>query len=99
MANIRLKFRDKYFEHDGKKAVLDKGLTIGGYKSAWLIHLVAPAYVLEKTKHLFLETAFYGIYHDDSLVIFIGILSMAGEISLWRKTFQQQVNIHHHWIL
>jgi hypothetical protein len=76
--------RDKYFEYDGEKYFLDKGLTIGGYESAWLADLVA-AYVLEKTKHLFLGTVFYGIYRDDGLVIFLGILLKA-EIALWPIT-------------
>jgi hypothetical protein len=73
MANTLLQFRGQYFEYDGDKNVLDKGLKIGGYKSAWLTKLVI-AYVLEKTKNHFKGTTYYGIYCDDGLVIFLGIL-------------------------
>jgi hypothetical protein len=45
MANCLLQFGDKWFEYDGEKDVLDKGLTIGGYKLAWLADLVA-AYIM-----------------------------------------------------
>jgi hypothetical protein len=86
MANCLLQFGDKYFEYDSEKDILNKGLTIGGDESAWLADLVA-AYVLEKNKHLFLGMVFYGIYRDDGLVIFLGILSKA-EIALWRDNFQ-----------
>ena len=36
----------KYYEYDGDQEINNKGLTIGGYESAWLADLVA-AYVLE----------------------------------------------------
>jgi hypothetical protein len=43
MANVLFQFGDKYFEYAGNKAVLDKGLTIGDYESAWLADLVATS--------------------------------------------------------
>jgi hypothetical protein len=46
IANTLLTFGEKYFEYDGEKDMYDKGLTIGGYESAWLANLVA-AYVLD----------------------------------------------------
>jgi hypothetical protein len=52
MGNTLITFKDKYFEYDGDQDVNDKGLTIGGCKSAWLADLVV-ACVLENTSHLF----------------------------------------------
>jgi hypothetical protein len=69
MANTLLQFSQKYFEYDGDKAVLVKGLTIRGYESAWLANLVAAS-VMEKTAKLFHGTAHYKMYCDDCLVIF-----------------------------
>jgi hypothetical protein len=68
MGNTLLTFVDKYYEYDGESDIRDKGLTIGGYKSAWLAHLVA-AFVLENTTKLFEEAIYDGIYRDDGLVI------------------------------
>jgi hypothetical protein len=45
MGNTLLTFVDKYYEYDGERDIMDKGLTIGGYESAWLADLVA-AFVL-----------------------------------------------------
>ena len=54
MKNTLLTFIDKYYEYgrdmDGGK----RGLTIGGYESAWLAGLVA-AYILKQTEELFTD--------------------------------------------
>jgi hypothetical protein len=39
MGNTLLTFVDKYCNYNGKRNIRDKGLTIGGYKSAWLANL------------------------------------------------------------
>jgi hypothetical protein len=39
MGNTLLTFVDKYYEYGGNLDVEDRGLTIGGYKSAWLANL------------------------------------------------------------
>jgi hypothetical protein len=39
MGNTLLTFVDKYYEYGGDLDVEDRGLTIGGYKSAWLADL------------------------------------------------------------
>jgi hypothetical protein len=44
MGNTLLTFIDKYYEYDGECEIKDKGLAIGGYKSAWL------AFVLRTTE-------------------------------------------------
>jgi hypothetical protein len=58
-------FGDKCFD------VYAKGFTIGGYKSAWLVDLIG-VFILDHTEHVFRESAFSGIYRDDSLVAFNG---------------------------
>jgi hypothetical protein len=40
MGNTLLTFVDKYYKYDGEPDIRDKGLTIGGYKSAWLSDLI-----------------------------------------------------------
>jgi hypothetical protein len=54
-------FEDKYFEYDGDRYVNDKGLTIGGYESAWLTDLAVAAFVLENTAQFFNEAVYDGI--------------------------------------
>jgi hypothetical protein len=41
-------FVDQYYEYDGEEDAENKGLTTGGYESAWFADL-AGAYVLENT--------------------------------------------------
>ena len=71
MGNTLLTFVDKYYEYDGEREIQDKGLTIGGYESAWLADLVA-AFVLENSEDLFEGAVYDGIYRDDGLVILDG---------------------------
>ena len=44
MGDTLLTFVDKYYEYGGEVNVEEKGLTIGGYESMWLVDLVA-AYI------------------------------------------------------
>ena len=69
MGNTLLTFVDKYYEYGGEVNVEEKGLTIGGYESAWLADLVA-AYLLENVTNIFDLTMFKGIYRDDGFVVF-----------------------------
>lgn len=55
MSNTLVSFRDKFFEYGGDEKEDERGLSIGGYESAWLTDLVA-SYILEETKHMFIET-------------------------------------------
>ena len=52
MGNTLIAFKDKYFEYDASNNVNKRGLTIGGYESAWRADLVA-SFILDKTKYLF----------------------------------------------
>jgi hypothetical protein len=61
-----LTFANNYYGYDGECEIKDKGLTIGGYKSAWLADLVA-AFVFKKTANLFSGTVYDGIYRDNGL--------------------------------
>ena len=72
------------------EAECDKGLAIGGYKSALLANLVA-SYLLEETEEYFEKTKFHGIYRDDGIVAFNGKLTFA-EIQVWLKRFQEKIN-------
>ena len=90
MGNTLLTFIDKYYEYGGEEDVEERGLTIGGYESAWLADLVT-SYILENMKEHFRETHFKGIYRDDRIVIFEGNLK-ASKVGNWLKMFQAEVD-------
>ena len=46
MGNTLLNFAGKYYEYGGSNETNERGLTIGGYDSAWLADLVA-SYLLD----------------------------------------------------
>jgi hypothetical protein len=83
-------FQGRYYEYDGDGDEDDRGLTIDGYESAWLADLVG-AYILDNTRHLFRDTLFDGFYRDDGFAVFKGLKSY-GQLSQWRKAFQDEVN-------
>ena len=64
MKNTLITFVDKYFEYGGDIDGEKRGLTIGGYESAWLADLVA-SYILKQSEKFFSEFIYYGIYRDD----------------------------------
>jgi hypothetical protein len=63
---IKFGMSSTQYEYDGDKDPEEKGLTIGGYESAWLADLVG-AYILANTQQHFRETIYYGLYRDDGL--------------------------------
>ena len=71
MGSTLITFMDKYYEYDGDKVINDKGLTIGGYESAWLADL-AGAFLLENTQEAFEQTNYHGLYRDDGFAVFKG---------------------------
>ena len=77
MGHTLLKFRGDYFEYGEAENIDEKGLTIGGYESAWLADLVA-SYVLEKFSCHFRDARFFGIYRDDGFVV----LSYEGSLTM-----------------
>lgn len=90
MNNTLISFQDKYYEYDGGRNLNNKGLTIGGYESAWLADLVA-AFILDNTEDCFKESRFCGIYRDDGLVVLKGNQG-ENEIIEWLNFFQRRVN-------
>ena len=68
----------------------DKGLSIGGYESAWLADL-AIAYLFDRSKVELKQLIFKRIYRDDG----IGVMDrkyLVDEMSEWLKKFQQHTN-------
>ena len=90
MASCLITFNGKYFEYQGKGNNNNKGLAIGGYESAFLADLVA-SYLLEKTKKIFINTHYHGIYCNDGFVAFKGNQKIE-ELRNWLQKFQQSIN-------
>ena len=90
MNSTLLTFIDKYYEYDGDQDPEDKGLTIGGYESAWLADLVG-AYILANTRQHFEKAIFDGLYRDDGFAIMEGKWTY-NQIVNWRNGFQKSVN-------
>jgi hypothetical protein len=76
MGNTLLTFIDKYYEYNGECEIKNKGLTIDGYKSAWLADVVT-AFEPENTVNLFNNTVYNKIYGDGGLVILDGLKTNA----------------------
>ena len=74
----------------GGSDVEKKGLTIGGFESAFFADLVA-AYILENTTACFDNSAFNGIYRDDGIDIIKGKRT-TDEMCDWLESFQARVN-------
>ena len=90
MGNTIITFRDKYYEYGVSEDPMERGLTIGGYDSAWLADMVA-GYLLDLAENHFEMTTFFGMYRDDGNVVFDGIRS-ADELKTWLAEFQAKVN-------
>ena len=92
MSTTFIQFKDQYWLYGGGLAVDEKGLTIGGFESAWLADLVA-AYIFQNSEDLFTSLVYYGTYRDDGLSITDGKES-TDEICDWLDRFQERVNLH-----
>ena len=90
MKNTLVTFIDKYYEYGGETTGEKRGLTIGGYESAWLADLVASC-ILEETKDIFSDFIYYRIYRNDGFVILKGI-KIKREINKWLESFQNKVD-------
>ena len=64
MDNTFVTFEDQYWIYGGFLPVEDKGLTIGGFESAFFADLAA-AYLLENSEHIFEKSLFNKIYRND----------------------------------
>ena len=71
MSTTFIHFKNKYYLYSGGLSVNKKGLTTGGYESAWLADLVA-AFVFEKPEDLFSNLVFMKTYRDDKMVVLFG---------------------------
>jgi hypothetical protein len=76
MKSTLFTFQGHYYKYNGEADDNNRGLTIGGYKSAWLADLVG-AIILDNTQELFTETLFDGFYCDDGFAVFQGTCSYA----------------------
>jgi hypothetical protein len=72
IGNTLIRFGDKYFEYDGDRNVNDKGLTIGGYKSALLADLVAALFSKTQPSSLKRQYAMEYAEMAGGLVVFKG---------------------------
>jgi len=90
MWSTLLTFVDNHFEHDGDRDPEEKGLTIGGHESAWLVDL-AGAYILDNNKSHFRKTKCYGICKDDSIAVSNNKLPYNDTLE-WRTKFQNAAN-------
>lgn len=71
MRNTLIIFQGAYYEHGRNHAQNDKGMTIGGYGSAFLEDLVA-AQEMKSTRGMYEMAIIKGIYQDDEIMGMIG---------------------------
>jgi len=91
MGNTIVSFRDKYYEYGVDADPDRRGLTIGGFESAFLADLEC-SFIFEKLNHLLAShTAFIGTYRDDELIVFRGQKSDEW-LHGWLRTFQREVD-------
>jgi hypothetical protein len=90
MENTLLTFVNKYYEYDGDLDVEGRGLTIGGYESAWLADL-CMAYVMDNSRDILDDLVYDGIYRDNGIVVFKG-LKTTSKVASWLGIFQGRVN-------
>ena len=90
MSTTFIQFQEQYWLYGGMTNVELKGLTIGGYESAWLADLVA-AYIFENSKDLFSNAIYIGTYRDDGLRI-TEEKESTDDICDWLELFQSRVN-------
>ena len=64
MNNTFVSFGGQYWLYYEFLPVEEKGLTIGGYESAFFTDLVA-AYILENSQDIFHDSDYFKIYRDD----------------------------------
>eukprot|EP00586_Coscinodiscus_wailesii_P019893 CAMPEP_0172518488 /NCGR_PEP_ID=MMETSP1066-20121228/290852_1 /TAXON_ID=671091 /ORGANISM="Coscinodiscus wailesii, Strain CCMP2513" /LENGTH=211 /DNA_ID=CAMNT_0013300897 /DNA_START=1697 /DNA_END=2333 /DNA_ORIENTATION=- len=91
MSSTLVTFCDKYYQYHGGNKEGERGLAIGGYKSAFLADVVA-SYLMEATQDLFGEEHPYkGVYHDNGIYVSNGKWT-ADNLRIWLRLFQEKVN-------
>ena len=71
MDNTFVTFEDNYWKYGVLLPGEEKGLTIGGFESAFFADLVA-AYILDTSQDIFKNSTYNGIYDDDRIDILEG---------------------------
>ena len=92
MSTTLLSFCDKYYLYDGDLEIQNRGLTIGGYESAWLADL-AMSYLLDNSKDIINDSnlIYFGIYRDDGIGVFKGKSKIA-TAKWWLDRLQRRIN-------
>jgi hypothetical protein len=83
--------QDQYYIYDGDQSLDEKGLTIGGYESAWLADLVAAYILAEVDEERFSNATFFGMYRNDGLVVFNSKKTNT-QVHTWLNDFQLAVD-------
>jgi hypothetical protein len=91
MGNTIVSFRDRYYEYGVDPDPNRRGVTIGGFESAFLADLEAT-YIFEKLHHLLEQhIRLVGTYRDDKIIVFWG-----NRLNKWLKNrlsiFQKEVD-------
>jgi hypothetical protein len=92
MNSALITFVDKYYKYDSDKKPKERGLTIGGYESAWLADLVA-SYLIMVDEDLFNIAGCFGIFHDDDGLVTVNGSLTPDEIKVWLEDFQTWVDV------
>jgi hypothetical protein len=72
VGNMIVSFLDKYYKYKVDPNPDKKGLTIGGFESAFLAELKA-SYIFNKLKHIWVKhVRFLGTYCNDKIIVFNG---------------------------
>lgn len=82
MGNTLITFINKYYGYGWSESINERGLTIGGYKSALLADLLA-SFILQYTKDLSQYTPLhYDIYRDGRIIFLKSTLNNKKDIQL-----------------
>jgi hypothetical protein len=91
MVNTIVSFRDKYYKYGVDPNPNRHGLTIGGFKSAFLADLEAT-YIIKKLHHLLEQhIRFIDTYCNDGIIVFRGNRSNKW-LKNWLSIFQKEVD-------
>jgi hypothetical protein len=91
MGNTIVSFLDKYYKYSVDPDPDRRGLTIGGFESAFLADLKAT-YIFDKLNHLLARHVhFIGTYQDDKIIVFCRKCSNEW-LSNWLCTLQHKTD-------
>lgn len=91
MASTLVSFEDRFYLYDGDLPLEQKGLTIGGYESAWLADLVMAFILDTMDESVQQELHFLQFYRDDGIGVFKGTKT-ATQVEQWLSSFQDEVD-------